>query len=179
MVPMQVLKLSLPGVLLITPEIFPDHRGFFFESYNELTYSQIGISIPFVQDNISFSKRNTIRGLHYQSTPGQAKLVSCISGTIQDVVVDIRPDSKTFGQYLSIELNDQQRCQLFVPQGFAHGFGVLTETALVQYKVSSFYNPLTECSIRWNDPTLAIQWQIEDPILSVKDRQSPFFKGLS
>ncbi len=172
---MTFVALPLSGLKLIFPKIFRDDRGFFFESYSQLLYEENGISTSFIQDNSSFSKQGTIRALHYQSFPGQAKLVSCVQGKIWDVAVDIRPDSPTFGKWEGVELDDQARAQLFIPAGFAHGYCVLSNTALVHYKVSSLYDPKTECSIRWNDPTLNIAWPIDDPILSLRDQQSPFF----
>lgn len=172
---MQVTHLHLSGLKLIIPKIFCDDRGFFFESYSKDVYEQMGISTPFVQDNASFSKQRTIRALHYQSFPGQAKLISCVQGKIWDVAVDIRPDSPTFGKWEGVELDDQTHKQLFIPIGFAHGYCVLSDTALVHYKVSSVYNPKTECSIRWNDPSFGIHWPVHDPILSLRDQQSPFF----
>ena len=173
---MQVSNLRLNGLKLISPRVFHDERGFFFESYAFEKFSENHISLSFVQDNISYSKKGTIRALHYQSFPGQAKLVSCLKGTIWDVAVDIRPDSSTFGQWESVVLDDQERKQVFIPVGFAHGFCVLSEEALVQYKVSAPYDPQTERSIRWNDPDLAIHWPIENPILSERDRNNRFFK---
>lgn len=167
--------LSIPGIQLVIPNVFSDERGFFFESYNQNNYEQLGISLQFVQDNISFSKQGTIRALHYQSNPGQAKLVSCLQGKIWDVAVDIRPESATFGQWVGVELDDQDHHQLFIPAGFAHGYCVLSDSALISYKVSSPYNVQTEKTIRWNDPTLNISWPIRNPILSVRDQQSPFF----
>lgn len=169
---------SLQGIQLMIPKIFSDERGFFFESYNQNTYQQLGISTSFIQDNTAFSKYGTIRGLHYQSTPGQAKLIRCIQGKIWDVAVDIRTSSETFGQWVGVELDDQSHHQLFIPAGFAHGYCVLSDTALVHYKVSSFYNPQTECSLRWNDPTLNIVWPIVNPVLSQRDQQSPYFKEI-
>lgn len=175
---MQASPLQLSGLKLISPKIFSDGRGFFFESYSKEVYEKIGIATSFVQDNSSFSKQGTIRALHYQSTPGQAKLISCVLGKIWDVAVDIRPDSPTFGKWIGVELDDKSHKQLFIPIGFAHGFCVLSETALVHYKVSSVYNPKTECSIRWNDPTLNIDWPIRSPILSERDQQSPLFNEI-
>ncbi len=175
---MKIVALSLPEVLLITPRVFSDHRGFFFEGYREPLYQEEGISVLFVQDNISFSRFGTIRGLHYQDSPGQAKLVSCIQGKIWDVAVDIRLDSPTFGKWVGVELDDKTHQQLYIPVGFAHGYCVLSETARVHYKVSSVYNPKTERSIRWNDPSLAISWPIQDPILSERDEISPFFREI-
>jgi dTDP-4-dehydrorhamnose 3,5-epimerase len=176
---MQKKTLALEGLCLLIPDVFSDERGFFFESYNEERYRAVGITTEFVQDNIAFSVEGTIRALHYQSDPGQAKLVSCISGAIWDVAVDIRPNSPTFGQWVGVELNDQNHHQLFIPVGFAHGYSALTPTTKVQYKVSSLYNPKTECSIRWNDPDLNIAWPVKHPILSARDQQSPFFQDVA
>ena len=162
--------MKLVGLQLITPRLFHDERGYFFESCRQSDFG-----FPLVQDNVSFSRRGTIRGLHFQSDPGQAKLVSCLQGTIWDVAVDIRPDSPTFMQWEAVELDGQSHKQLFIPVGFAHGFCVLSDTAQVYYKVSSPYNPTTERSIRWNDPELNILWPVQHPILSLKDQTSPFF----
>ena len=162
----------LEGLKLFTPSVFPDERGFFFESFHPRM--DLG---PFPQDNISFSHKDTIRALHYQSEPGQAKLVTCLSGAIWDVAVDLRPDSPTFLQYYAVELNDQNRKQLYIPIGFAHGFCALSP-ALVQYKVSAPYNSKTECSIRWNDPDLNIAWPTKTPLLSERDQTSPLLKEL-
>lgn len=175
---MKVLSLKLPGLLLLTPKIFRDERGFFLESYHLPLYSSYGIQTPFVQDNLSCSKKNAIRGLHYQSQPGQGKLISCLQGHIWDVAVDIRPDSPTFGQWAAVELDDQKREQLWIPVGFAHGFCTLSETALVQYKVTAVYHTQYECAIRWNDPTLNINWPIKNPLLSARDQTSPYFYEL-
>ena len=161
--------MRLSGLNLIVPKVFPDARGYFFESYRE----HLG---TFPQDNISFSKKNVLRALHYQSVPGQAKLVSCLQGKIWDVAVDIRPDSPTFGQWEATFLDDISHHQFFIPVGFAHGYCVLSDTALVHYKVSALFDPETEMSIRWNDPDLAIAWPIQHPILSLRDQQSPFWR---
>lgn len=173
---MEVADLRLNGLKLISVNIFHDERGFFFESYALPKFADNEISIPFLQDNISYSKKGTIRALHFQSDPGQAKLVSCIRGAIWDVAVDIRPSSPTFGEWEAILLDDENHRLLFIPVGFAHGFCVLSDDAIVQYKVSSVYNPRTERSIRWNDPDLAIPWPIDNPILSERDRKNSFFK---
>ena len=175
MVQMEIERLRLDGLLLITPQIFGDERGFFLESYNLPAFEAKGLPTRFVQDNLSCSKKNTIRGLHYQSRPGQAKLISCLKGKIWDVAVDIRPDSPTFGQWQSVELDDQRRQQFFIPVGFAHGFCVLSESALVQYKVSAVYDGQFECSIRWNDPKIGVNWPIREPLLSPRDQLSPYF----
>lgn len=175
---MEVTDLEFKGLKLVSPRLFQDERGFFFESYSESRYRGAGIDVSFVQDNVSFSRNGTIRGLHFQSSPGQAKLVSCAQGKIWDVAVDLRPDSETFGQWRGVVLDDEKHQQLFIPVGFAHGFCVLSEMARVQYKVSSFYDAKTECSIRWNDPDLNIDWPTKDPLLSPRDQISPFFKEL-
>lgn len=175
---MKVVDLSLSDLKVITPKVFYDSRGFFFESFQEKAYRNLGIDTSFVQDNVSFSKFKTIRALHYQSFPGQAKLVSCSKGKILDVAVDIRKDSPTFGKWEMVELSDENHRQLFIPAGFAHGYCVLSEEALIHYKVSSYYDPETEMSIRWNDPDLNISWPWKDPILSDRDKTSPFFKAI-
>lgn len=171
---MEVESLRLSGLKRIRPKIFADQRGFFFETYRQPMYTSFGIDPVFVQDNLSFSKKGTLRALHYQSTPGQAKLISCLQGKIFDVAVDIRPGSSTFGEWEGVELDDENNHQLFIPIGFAHGYCVLSETALVHYKVSSVYHSDTECSLRWNDPRFNIKWPIQDPILSERDQRSPF-----
>lgn len=173
---MEITALRLHGLKLIKPRVFSDGRGFFYESYREPLYVNAGVNTLFVQDNISFSKLGTIRALHFQSQPGQAKLVSCIQGKIWDVAVDIRPGSPTFKQWQAVELDDEKHNQFFIPVGFAHGYCVLSETAKVLYKVSSAYNPEYECSIRWNDPDIAVAWPIQSPLLSPRDLSSPFFK---
>lgn len=173
---MKCHSLSIEGLYVIEPVVFADDRGCFFESYSQALYKKNGIEVSFVQDNIAVSQEGVIRALHYQSTPGQAKLVSCLQGKIWDVAVDIRPNSPTFGKWVGLELDDQKHQQLFIPVGFAHGYCVLSKTAKVQYKVSSPYNPQTECSIRWNDPELQIKWPIESPVLSIRDQRSPFFQ---
>ena len=175
---MEIVELRLQGLKKIVPRFFRDERGFFFESYRQVLYEEKGIGVRFVQDNVSFSRKGTVRALHFQSSPGQAKLVSCIQGKIWDVAVDVRRDSPTFGQWEAVELDSERHEQVFIPIGFAHGFCVLSETALVQYKVSSPYDPKTECSIRWNDPDFNINWPIRDPVLSPRDQVSPFFREL-
>lgn len=175
---MEFIDLPIAGLKLVVPRLFRDERGFFFESYKQGDYAKNGIDMPFVQDNISFSVKGTVRALHYQSYPGQAKLISCVQGNIWDVAVDIRPDSPTYMQWEGVELDDQSHKQLFIPVGFAHGFAVLSETARVHYKVSAPYDPKTECSIRWNDPDLKVAWPVKDPILAPRDKVSPFFKEM-
>lgn len=173
---MQVIALRLSGLKKVVPHLFADERGFFLESFQSKRYAEMDIGSLFVQDNIVFSKKGTLRGLHFQKEPGQAKLVSCIQGQIWDVAVDLRMDSPTFGQWEACLLDDKSCEQFFIPEGFAHGYLVLSDTAKVHYKVSSFYDPATEKSIRWNDPDLAIPWGIQDPLLSERDRTSPLCK---
>ena len=173
---MLVTCLRIQGLKIVVPRIFCDSRGFFLESYRRPLYADSGIALEFVQDNLSFSHQNVLRGLHYQS--GQDKLISVICGKIWDVAVDLRPSSITFGQYEAVELDDRTRNQFFVPDGFAHGFYVLSQTALVQYKVSAVHDPAQERAIRWNDPELNIPWPCTEPTLSLRDQNSSFFKQI-
>jgi dTDP-4-dehydrorhamnose 3,5-epimerase len=171
----QVTDLDLEGLKLVRPAVFGDERGFFLETYNALRYAEVGITEAFVQDNHSRSIKGTLRGLHYQSHPGQAKLVRVTLGRIFDVALDIRPHSKTFGEWRGLELDAEKREQLFVPVGFAHGFCVLSDFAEVQYKVSAPYDAKTECSINYADPELGVRWPVEQPLLSARDQQAESF----
>jgi len=175
---MKSTKLKFPEVLLLEPEIFKDERGFFYESFNQDKFDQVtGKKITFVQDNYSKSIRNTIRGIHYQLSPmAQGKLVSVLQGEIFDVVVDLRKSSKTFGDFVFQELNSLTKQQLWIPEGFAHGFLVISDFAEVMYKTTNFYNPNLERSIIWNDSDLSINWpNHSDILLSNKDKKaSPF-----
>jgi len=170
---MKVIETAIPDVLIIEPTVFGDERGFFYESYNEKVFwDKIGISSRFVQDNHSRSCKNVLRGLHYQIQQPQGKLVRVVVGSVFDVAVDVRRNSKTFKQWVGIHLNAEHKQQLWVPPGFAHGFVVLSEYAEFLYKTTNYYAPQHERCIRWNDPDLAITWPIQDePILSVKDRK--------
>lgn len=172
---MQVTDLDLEGLKLIVPAVFGDERGFFLETYSTARYAEVGITEVFVQDNHSRSVKGTLRGLHYQSRPGQAKLVRVTFGRIWDVAVDIRPASQTFGEWRGVELDAEKHQQLFVPVGFAHGFCVLSDSAEVQYKVSAPYDATTERSINFADPELAVLWPIEQPVLSARDQQAESF----
>ena len=172
---MKITDLTLSGVKLIVPRVFRDDRGFFIESYSAPRYVQAGIDATFVQDNHSRSVRDTLRGLHYQSSPGQAKLMRVATGRIWDVVVDIRPASPTFGKWEGAVLDAEDHAQLFVPVGFAHGFCVLSESADVIYKVSSPYDSATECSIRFDDPELAVVWPVKQPVISERDLKAESF----
>lgn len=167
------LPTRLDGPILLQPRVHGDDRGFFVETFLRDEYRDAGIDVEFVQDNHSRSGRGTLRGLHFQRTPGQAKLVRAARGSIYDVVVDIRPGSPTLGQYEAFELDDVNHRQLFVPIGFAHGFCVLSDEADVTYKVSSLYNAAEERGIAWDDPRIGIEWPVEAPILSDRDRSNP------
>ena len=174
---MKVTKTSLPGVLILEPRVFGDERGFFLESYNAQNMSEIGISEQFVQDNHSYSQKNVLRGLHYQATRPQGKLVRLVVGEILDVAVDIRRSSPTFGKWEAVRLSGENKRMLWIPPGFAHGFRVLSDNAHVLYKASGFYFPDFEHTILWNDPDLNIDWQLEgDPIVSSKDRAGVPFR---
>jgi len=164
-------KTSLPGVLLIEPDIFQDDRGFFLETYHQKKYAEGEVVKSFVQDNRSHSQKNVLRGLHYQLRNPQAKLVYVIKGEIFDVAVDIRRGSPTFCKWEGVYLSSENNRQIFVPEGFAHGFCVLSETADVLYKCSDFYNPDDDFGILWSDPAIGIEWPVKEPILSPKDSQ--------
>ena len=170
---MKILPSSLPEILIIEPSVFQDERGFFMETYQQRRYTEAGIESIFVQDNLSRSVHGTLRGLHYQVKHAQAKLIQVIEGTIFDVALDIRRGSPYFGQWTSVHLSDENKRQLFLPEGFAHGFCVLSESAQVVYKCTDFYAAEDEGGVLWSDPTLAIAWPISEPLLSEKDSQLP------
>lgn len=176
---MKINKTFIENLLIIEPQLFKDDRGFFYESYNKNNLDKF-LNIVFVQDNESKSDKGVIRGLHFQAPPfEQTKLVRCVSGNILDVAVDLRTNSKTYGKSFSIELSSENNKQLFIPKGFAHGFQVLSETAIVNYKVDNFYNPKSDSGIIWNDKDLSINWNHDlKPILSVKDLTLISFKDL-
>ena len=172
-------KLEIPDIILIEPQLFSDDRGFFLESFKESDFTSNGINVKFVQDNISHSVIDVLRGLHFQIPPkAQAKLVTVVSGKILDVAVDIRKNSVTYGKWLSQILSDEDHKSLYVPEGFAHGFCVLSEEANVMYKVSSEYSPEHERGIIWNDPKLNIDWPSLKPIVSISDSQLPLLENL-
>ena len=163
---------AVPGVLLFTPKVFGDSRGFFLQTYQTKCYAAAGLDRAFVQDNLSRSCRDTVRGLHYQLRHPQAKLVSVMRGAVLDVAVDIRRGSPTFGRFVVAELSEENRKQLFIPEGFAHGFRVLSDTADFHYKCTDFYAPGDEYGVRWNDPALGIPWgDVATPVVSPKDQQ--------
>jgi dTDP-4-dehydrorhamnose 3,5-epimerase len=175
---MKVIETQLPGVLIIEPKVFGDHRGFFLESFQVERYRQAGIDLPFVQDNHSRSQRGVLRGLHFQRIRPQGKLVSVSRGAVYDVAVDIDPKSPTCGQFVGVELNDENHRQLWVPPGYAHGFCVLSEIADYQYKCTDLYFPEDEGGLIWNDPDVNIPWPISDPQLSAKDMRHPVLSDL-
>ncbi|MBT2722765.1 dTDP-4-dehydrorhamnose 3,5-epimerase [Bacillus sp. ISL-46] len=173
---MNVIETSLPGVMIIEPKLFGDHRGWFMETYSEARLQEAGIVVKFVQDNQSFSAaKGTLRGLHYQLHPkAQTKLVRCTKGAIFDVAVDLRKRSQPYGKWFGIELSAENKRQLLIPKGFAHGFLTLTDDVEVQYKVDHLYAPECDRGIIWNDPTIGIEWPVEmTPILSTKDELAP------
>ena len=170
---MKILPSSLPEILIIEPSVFQDERGFFMETYQQRRYTEAGIESIFAQDNLSRSVHGTLRGLHYQVKHAQAKLIQVIEGTIFDVALDIRRGSPYFGQWEGVDLSDENRRQLFLPEGFAHGFCVLSESAYVLYKCTDFYAAEDEGGILWADQDLAIKWPISEPLLSEKDSQLP------
>jgi len=170
---LKVRETTLPGVLLIEPEVFLDDRGWFMETFNAATFEAHGLPPVFLQDNQSFSQKNVLRGLHYQLEQPQGKLVRCTRGRILDVAVDIRRSSPNFGRHTSAILDDENRHMLWIAPGFAHGFSVLSDSAEVLYKCSTLRHASSERSILWNDPDLAIDWQVATPIVSAKDAAAP------
>jgi len=174
---MKKMETSLPGVLLLEPQVFGDDRGFFLESHNERVFAELGIHERFVQDNHSYSKQNVLRGLHYQIQQPQGKLVRAITGEILDVAVDLRQSSPTFGKWEAFHLSGNNKRMLWVPVGFAHGFRVVSETAHVTYKTTDFYAPQQERTVVWNDLDLAIDWQLDgEPTVSGKDQRGIRFR---
>jgi dTDP-4-dehydrorhamnose 3,5-epimerase len=163
----------LDGLALLEPVVHGDDRGFLVETFSAAAWREAGVDCEFVQDNHSRSSAGILRGLHFQHSPGQAKLVRCLRGRIWDVAVDLRRGSPTFGEWEGYELDDERHLQLFVPKGFAHGFCVLSDVADVHYKLSAYYDPATEAGIAWNDPTVAVDWPINEPQVSERDATAP------
>lgn len=176
---MKATETSLKGVFVLEPQVFGDARGWFMESWSQRKMEEAGIKVDFVQDNQSFSaQKGTLRGLHYQLNPKcQAKLLRCTRGRIFDVAVDIRKGSPQYGQWVGVELSAENKKQLFIPRGFAHGFITLTDDVEVQYKADNYYAPECDGNIRWNDPDIGVEWPIEPVILSEKDQQAPLLKA--
>jgi len=167
------LATKLDGVVLLEPDVHGDERGFLVEIFSAPAWRELGVDVDFVQHNHSRSRKGTLRGIHFQTEPGQAKLVRCARGEILDVAVDLRRGSPTYGQWEAHRLDDVKHRQLFVPVGFGHGFAVLSETADVAYQVSSYYDPATEAGIAWDDPDVAVDWQVDEPLLSERDKTAP------
>jgi dTDP-4-dehydrorhamnose 3,5-epimerase len=174
---LRVKPTAIPEVLIIEPDVHKDGRGYFMETYHAKRYREMGIDVTFVQDNLAYSIKGTLRGLHYQHPNAQTKLVQAIQGEIFDVAVDIRTDSATFGKWVGEILSDTNKKQLFIPAGFAHGYCVLSDTALVTYKCSTVYSPGDEKGILWSDPNLKINWPLQNPLLSEKDHSLPTIKS--
>ena len=166
---MIINEAPLRDILILEPQVFEDARGFFVETYQKTRYRDLGIDVNFVQDNLSFSKKNILRGLHFQYPQGQDKLVQTLHGDVFDVAVDIRRGSPAFGKWYGSRLSSENRRQMFIPAGFAHGYCVLSDTALFHYKCSEYYAPECENGLRWNDPDIGIDWPVDDPVLSDKD----------
>ena len=178
---MEVIKTKIPGVVIIEPRLFPDARGYFFESFSKREFEEKVGKIDFVQDNESKSSYGVLRGLHFQKPPyAQSKLVRVVKGAVLDVAVDIRKGSPTFGQHVAVELTEDNHRQFFIPRGFAHGFAVLTDEVIFQYKCDNFYAPASEGAIAWDDPDLGIDWRVpaEQVILSEKDKKHPRLKEM-
>jgi dTDP-4-dehydrorhamnose 3,5-epimerase len=175
---MKVLTCDLAGLLIVEPKVFGDERGFFLESWNRARYGKAGLDVDFVQDNLSFSRRGTLRGLHFQNPSPQGKLLQVLQGEVFDVAVDIRRGSPTFGKWHGLMLSAENKLQFYVPPGFAHGFVVTSETALFQYKCTEAYSPKHEAAVRWDDPAIGIKWPVQNPLLSERDAKAPLLSEL-
>ena len=176
---MEIIKTEIEGLLIIQPDVFGDERGFFFESYSGRKYNDAGFDVNFVQDNISKSKYGTVRGLHFQiGDSAQGKLCQVIKGNVLDIAVDIRTGSPTYGRHLAVELSGDNHTQFWIPPGFAHGFSVLSDEAFFMYKCTNYYSKEHERAIVYNDPDLNIDWKVEEPVVSEKDRRAGTFKEL-
>ncbi|HEX8692066.1 MAG TPA: dTDP-4-dehydrorhamnose 3,5-epimerase [Longimicrobium sp.] len=175
---MRILPTRIPGVVLVEPPVHADERGYFMESWNHERYAAAGVPARFVQDNLSLSRRHVLRGLHFQNPRAQGKLVSVLRGAVFDVAVDLRQGSPHFGEWVGVELSEENRLQLYVPEGFAHGFVVTSDAALFSYKCTDVYVPECERSLRWDDPDVGIRWPVERPVLSPKDAAAPLLRDL-
>ena len=175
---MKITKTKLEGVVIIEPDVFGDNRGFFMESWNKKKMAEAGLDYDFVQDNHSKSTvKGTLRGIHFQKgDKAQAKLVRCVKGAVLDVAVDLRRNSPTFKQWVGVELSEENKKQLLIPRGFGHGFVTLTNDVEFLYKADNYYAPEADAGIRWDDPEIGVEWGVENPILSEKDRKNPFLK---
>lgn len=175
---MKVVETSLPGALVLEPRVFGDARGFFYESYNKARFQEVGITGDFVQTNVSRSARGVLRGLHYQWPRPQGKLVSVLEGEVYDVAVDIRRGSSHFGQWVGVMLSAENKRHFWIPEGFAHGFCVVSEFATFSYQCTALYDGQADAGVRWNDADIGIDWPIESPLLSEKDQKAPFLKEI-
>ena len=176
---MKVIQTKLPGVLVIEPQVLGDARGYFYESYNEAAYREAGIDVRFVQSNVSRSARGVLRGLHYQWPNPQGKLVSVLEGEVYDVAVDIRRGSPSFGQWAAAMLTADNKRHFWIPEGFAHGFCVLSEFATFTYQCTALYDREADAGIRWNDAAIGIDWPVSDPLLSAKDAKAPLLEDIA
>lgn len=173
---MELVNTGIEGLWVIKPKVFADPRGYFFESYNKELFTKNGLDLTFVQDNQSLSHKGVLRGLHFQNPPfAQGKLVRVITGAVYDVAVDIRKGSPTYGKYFGAELTEENKMMMYIPEGFAHGFLTLRDNTIFSYKCTNFYNKASEDSIKWNDPTIGIKWDVKDPLLSEKDTSGKDF----
>lgn len=176
---MKITEANIKGIFIIEPDVFSDERGYFCETFSYVKFKALGIETNFVQDNISVSKKGVIRGLHFQVVPkAQSKLCQVIRGKVLDIAVDLRRDSPTYAEHFSIELSEENHLQLYIPQGFAHGFAVLSDDTVFHYKCSDYYSKEHERAIRYDDPTLKINWYIENPIISDKDNNAELFSDI-
>ena len=175
---MKITRCDIAGLLIIEPKVFGDARGFFLETWHEQRYREAGLDLHFVQDTVSSSRRGTIRGMHFQNPKAQAKLVWVMDGEVFDVAVDLRRSSPTFGRWHGLNLSSQNRLQFYVPPGFAHGFAVLSETALFTYKCTEFYSPKDELTLSWDDQDIGVKWPFSGPLLSEKDKNGVRLKDL-
>ena len=176
---MKVVETSLPGCVVVEPAVFGDDRGFFFETWNADRYGQQGLPTKFVQSNVSSSSRGVLRGLHYQWPNPQGKLVSVLEGEVYDVVADIRRGSPTFGQWAALILSAENKRQFWIPEGFAHGFAVLSERAIFSYLCTAHYDKVADAGVRWNDPAIGIDWPVSAPLLSAKDEAAPLLADIA
>ena len=175
---MNIEETALKGLLIIRPKVFEDDRGYFFESFNQARFKDYGLDLNFVQDNQSKSAKNVLRGLHFQNPPAaQGKLIQVIKGSVLDVAVDIRRNSKTYGQHVAVVLSEENKKMMYIPEGFAHGFLTLEDNTIFSYKCTNFYNPQLESSLLWNDPDLNINWGVENPTLTEKDKKAQLFRS--
>lgn len=177
---MEITESYLKGLFVIKPKVFADARGYFFESYNNMVFENAGLNLNFVQDNQSLSQKGVLRGLHFQNPPhAQGKLVRVITGAVYDVAVDIRKNSPTYGKYFGLELTEENKWMMYIPEGFAHGFATLRDNTVFSYKCTNYYNKPAEGCLLWNDPAIGINWNVSDPLLSDKDKEGQLLKDFS